>query len=192
MDARCDATRNVGKWSGCSPGCTTSADSSPDGNITSRTSSASSTSPACRCYSGIYETASRPSNIFPREREAYRYHKRRRRAAVLGELRTNRARRFLNSSYATDSSVAGAAALVKDQDALLKRILKKSEKQIPLGLKCGRENSAILDRPESLSHFRRHSDGLGGLRAGLSFPRPCVAGYRAVRTIVAAQSNSHA
>jgi hypothetical protein len=57
-DAHSDAKREDGRWSGSSPGCTTSADSSPDGNTTSRTFSASSTSPACRCYSGIYETAS--------------------------------------------------------------------------------------------------------------------------------------
>jgi hypothetical protein len=42
------------------PGCTTSAASSPDGNTTSRTSSASSTLPAFTCCSDIYETTSSP------------------------------------------------------------------------------------------------------------------------------------
>src|ERR1035437_2930312 len=69
-DASCGATRDDGKWSGSSPGCTPSADSLPDGNITSRTSSASSTSPASTCSSDIYETGSRTSliNISSREK----------------------------------------------------------------------------------------------------------------------------
>ena len=47
------------RWRACLPGCRTTADSSLDGNTTSRTSSASSTSPACKCCSGIYETTCR-------------------------------------------------------------------------------------------------------------------------------------
>jgi hypothetical protein len=59
MAANCAAIENAGKWRGCLPGCTTSADSSLDGNTTSRTSSASSTLPAFTCCSDIYETSSR-------------------------------------------------------------------------------------------------------------------------------------
>src|ERR1700735_3381809 len=58
MAANCAAIENAGKWRGSLPGCTTSADSSLDGNTTSRTSSASSTLPAFTCCSDIYETSS--------------------------------------------------------------------------------------------------------------------------------------
>ena len=58
MAASCAAIENAGKWSGSLPGCTTSAASSLDGNITSRTSSALSTLPAFTCCSDIYETSS--------------------------------------------------------------------------------------------------------------------------------------
>src|ERR1017187_9879945 len=58
MAASSAAIENAGKWSGSLPGCTTSAASSLDGNITSRTSSASSTLPAFTCCSDIYETGS--------------------------------------------------------------------------------------------------------------------------------------
>ena len=47
MHARCAASADDGRWNACLGGCTTSADSSPDGNATSRTSSDSSISPAC-------------------------------------------------------------------------------------------------------------------------------------------------
>src|ERR1035438_7025447 len=60
MAASSTAIENAGKWSGSLPGCTTSAASSLDGNITSRTSSALSTLPAFTCCSDIYETGSRP------------------------------------------------------------------------------------------------------------------------------------
>jgi hypothetical protein len=55
----CAAIEGDGRWSGYLPGCTTSADSLADGSTTSRTSSASSTSPAFRGCSGIYGTASK-------------------------------------------------------------------------------------------------------------------------------------
>jgi hypothetical protein len=55
MAASYAAIGSAGKWSDCLPGCTTSADSSLDGNTISRTSSASSTSPAFTCSSGAYE-----------------------------------------------------------------------------------------------------------------------------------------
>src|ERR1035438_3531407 len=58
MAASSAAIENAGKWSGSLPGCTTSAASSLDGNITSRTSSALSTLPAFTCCSDIYETGS--------------------------------------------------------------------------------------------------------------------------------------
>src|SRR5271165_7298562 len=65
MDDSCGDTKNVGKWSGFSPGCTTSAASSLVGSTTSRTSSASSTSPASKCWSDIYETASSLRGTLP-------------------------------------------------------------------------------------------------------------------------------
>src|SRR5580698_5651277 len=67
MAANCAAIENAGKWRGCLPGCTTSADSSLDGNTTSRTSSPSSTLPAFTCCSDIYETSSRAFEGFTLE-----------------------------------------------------------------------------------------------------------------------------
>ena len=58
MGANCAVIAIDGRWSGCSHGYTTSADSSHDGNTTSRTSSDSFTSAAFTYYSDIYETAS--------------------------------------------------------------------------------------------------------------------------------------
>ena len=55
----CAATAAAGKSNGSSPGCRTTAGWSRDGNTTSKTSSASSNSPASSCSSGIYEMASR-------------------------------------------------------------------------------------------------------------------------------------
>ena len=51
--------RADGRSKESSPGCRTTADSSRDGNTTSKTSSALYSSPACSCCSGIYEMASR-------------------------------------------------------------------------------------------------------------------------------------
>ena len=47
-----------GRSSACSLGCKTTAGWSHDGNITSKSSSPSPSSPACSCYSDIYEMAS--------------------------------------------------------------------------------------------------------------------------------------
>src|ERR1035438_4475890 len=58
MDARCAVIAADGKSKGSLPGCKTTAVWSPDGNTTSKTSSASSNSHACSCYSGIYEMGS--------------------------------------------------------------------------------------------------------------------------------------
>jgi len=49
--------RADGRSSACSPGCKTTAGWSHDGYITSKTSSASHSSPACSFYSDIYEMA---------------------------------------------------------------------------------------------------------------------------------------
>lgn len=57
--ANCTAIESAGKQSGSSPGCATSAVSLPDGNTTSKTSSALYTSRACTWCSDIYETVSR-------------------------------------------------------------------------------------------------------------------------------------
>ena len=72
MAASCAATAGAGKWRGSLPGCTASAASSPDGSTTSRISSASSTSPACTCCSGIYEASSRTLEVHfaPRSKSA--------------------------------------------------------------------------------------------------------------------------
>src|SRR5208337_4779525 len=58
MGASCAATAIAGRWSDFSRGCITSVGSSPDGNTTLKTSSASFTSDAFSCCSNIYETAS--------------------------------------------------------------------------------------------------------------------------------------
>ena len=58
MGASCAATESAGRSNGSLRGCTTSAASSLDGNITSRTSLASSTLPAYTCCSDMYETSS--------------------------------------------------------------------------------------------------------------------------------------
>jgi hypothetical protein len=55
---RCAAIAADGKSSGSLPGCRTTADWSPDGNSTSRTSSASFNLHACLCSSDIYEMGS--------------------------------------------------------------------------------------------------------------------------------------
>jgi len=63
MAANCAATAGAGKSRASLHGCATSAALSPDGNITSRISSASSTLPASTCCSGIYEASSRTLGV---------------------------------------------------------------------------------------------------------------------------------